>query len=141
MALDPKIIKESFEVAKPLADEVVAKFYEFLWTDYPESKALFEKVSMEDQKKALIGSLVFIVDHLEETEKVVKYLEDMGARHVNYGVETAHYGWVGSTLLKTFAHFFGEKWTPELKAQWTEAYTIISTTMQNGAAQVAKKAS
>jgi hemoglobin-like flavoprotein len=136
--LNPKMIKDSFELAKPIATQVVDKFYEFLFQDYPAAKPLFSKVEMEKQKKQLLTSLVFIVTNLENGPVLVDYLKKMGARHVAYGTDAAHYPLVGETLLKTFAFFFKEKWTPELKEQWSLAYGIIAKTMLEGA-QLAPK--
>jgi len=93
---------------------------------------------MESQKKALINSLVFIVDHLDSNDKLVHYLENMGERHVKYGTEAEHYDWVGDSLLSTFAHFFKDAWTKELKHQWTTAYGLIAETMLAGAARAKK---
>lgn len=133
MSLDINMIRSSFEKAKPIAGDVANKFYEFLFQDYPAAKGLFTDVNMAAQKKALINSLVYIVDHLEDGEKLTNYLKKMGSRHVNYGTEPEHYSWVGQSLLKTFAFFFGDEWTPELKSQWTQAYTFIAETMLEGA--------
>ncbi len=140
MAIDVNIIRQSFEKAKPIAGEVMNKFYENLWTDYPQSKALFDAADMEKQKKALTASLVYVVDHLDQTEKLVKYLKGLGARHNNYGTLDEHYDWVGGSLLKTFEFFFKSAWTDELKQQWTEAYGIIAQTMKDGAKEAKKAA-
>lgn len=137
MALNVELIRESFENVKPIADKVSDKFYEFLWGDYPPSKALFEDVKMETQKKALIGSLVFIVENVDNTDKLVPYLKEMGKRHVPYGTKEEHYPMVGGTLLKTFAHFFGDDWTEELNDAWSEAYGVITSVMLEGAAEYA----
>ena len=136
MSLNIELIRESFEKAKPIAGEVADKFYEFLWGDYSQSKALFEGVNMDKQKKALIGSLVFIVDNVDNAEKLVPYLHSMGERHTAYGTQKEHYAWVGQSLLKTFAHFFGEDWTKELEGEWIKAYNFIAETMMEGAAAV-----
>ena len=133
MSLNIQLIRDSFEKAKPIADKVADKFYEFLWTDYPAAKPLFEGVPMKGQKKALIGSLVYIVDHVDQADKLVPYLKSMGERHVKYGTQPEHYDWVGSSLLKTFAFFFGEEWTDELQNEWTDAYNFIAETMISGA--------
>lgn len=133
MSLNVELIRESFEQAKPIADQVADKFYEFLWGDYPVSKTLFESSNMKKQKKALIGSLVYIVDHVDQPDKLVPYLQKMGERHLGYGTQAEHYEWVGNSLIKTFAHFFGENWTAELEQEWTNAYIFIADTMQEGA--------
>lgn len=134
MSLNVELIRASFEQAKPIAGKVADKFYEILWGDYPASKALFEGVKMETQKKALLGALTFSVDNVDNPEKLVPYLKKMGSRHIAYGTEEEHYAWVGQSLLKTFAFFFGDDWTDELEAEWTTAYTFIAETMLEGAA-------
>lgn len=139
MSFDAKIIKSSFEVAKPIGKDVVNKFYEFLWTDYPAAKALFEKTNMDKQKGALLNSLVFIVDNVEKPDKLLPYLKQMGARHTQYGTQESHYDLVGASLLKTFAFFFKDKWTAELKQNWTAAYGVIAKTMIEGAREKLQK--
>ncbi len=134
MALNVKVIRDSFAIAKPIAAQVVSRFYEILWSDYPESKALFEHVDMKRQKVALVNSLVKIVDHIEEPEVLLPYLQDMGRRHVAYGAEFPHYDAVGASLIKTFAEFFGRDWTPELDSEWKAAFAFIATTMKSGVA-------
>ncbi|EQC50417.1 globin family protein [Bacteriovorax sp. DB6_IX] len=133
MSLDIQIIRDSFAQAKPIADQVADKFYEFLFTDYPAAKPLFENVNMESQKKQLMGGLSKIVDLLDQPEALTKYLKSSGQRHVKYGTKEEHYPLVGNTLIKTFAHFFGDAWTPELQQQWLMAYEFIANTMLQGA--------
>lgn len=132
MSFDPAVIEQSFEKAKPIANDIADKFYEILWTDYPQSKALFDGVDMDKQKRSLIGSLVFIVGHIRDAEKLKTFLVNMGVRHVKYGAKEEHMAWVGASLLKTFAHFFGDKWTDELAANWTAAYGVIAEFMNEG---------
>lgn len=134
MALNVQMIRDSFSIAKPIAPQVMDKFYELLFTDYPKLKPLFNESRMEQQKKALTMGLVFIVENLEQTENLSEYLRQSGKRHFGYGVKTEHYDMVGATLLKTFAHFFQEKWTAELKTEWTNAFGVIKTLMIEGAA-------
>jgi len=138
MKLDPQIIKKSFESAKPIANELVDYFYQTLFKDYPDSKSLFNDVNMDKQKKALITSLVFIVDNVDNPKNLIPYLEKMGGRHVSYGVDNRHYDWVGASLIRTFQYFFDENWTEELEKQWILAYTVIAETMKKGAEKVSK---
>ncbi len=135
-AINPKMLRDSFELARPHALKIVNRFYEILWTDYPVAQALFVSTDMVKQKHALVGSLAYIVDHLEDGSLLVSYLEKMGERHVRYGVEDPHYDMVGNSLLKTFAEAFGEAWTRELAEQWAIAVGFIAQTMRQGAARV-----
>ncbi len=132
MAFDPKIIEDSFEQAKPIASDVADKFYEILWADYPQSKALFEDANMDKQKVALMNSLTQVVDHIRDAEWLTNYLYQMGVRHMQYDTQPEHFEWVGASLLKTFAHFFADAWTDELQQNWLEAYQAIAGLMLPG---------
>lgn len=48
------------------------------------------------------------------------------------GVEREHCPMVGAALLETFAGFFGEKWTPDVKKEWTDACNAIAAMMYEG---------
>ena len=132
--LNPKIIKESFELIRPIAFEFVNEFYKVLFEKYPEAKPIFENVeNMEGQKRALAKSLETAVDNLENTDELVSFLKALGARHINYGVEEAHYPLVGDALLIAMESFFGDDWTEEVSAQWKKVYCTIAALMISGA--------
>jgi hemoglobin-like flavoprotein len=135
MGLNVDLIRESFEKAKPIAGKVADKFYEILWEDFPASQALFEDVDMKAQKKSLMAGLTMVVDNVDNTDKLVPYLKDMGKRHLKYGAVEEHYDWVGQSLIKTFSFFFGDDWTEELEGEWVTAYGVVSSLMLEGAAE------
>ena len=141
MSLDPNIIRESFEAAKPHVTQIIIKFYATLFEDYPASKGLFEKVDMPKQRAALAGAISYVVENLENTAKVVDFLKKAGARHISYGTEEEYYDWVGASLLKAFAAVLGDAWTPEYNNQWTAAYGVIANTMIEGAREANAKRS
>lgn len=134
---DLKVIRSSFAEAGKIADQVAEKFYEILWDDYPQSVALFEEVDMDQQKKALMGSLSFIVNNLEDTDKIVGFIKEMGRRHSAYGAQEEHFDWVGKSLIKTLAHFFGDNWTEDLEKNWVAAYGLIADVMNQGLQEAA----
>lgn len=135
MSLNVELIRKSFDMAKPIGMEVAEKFYEILWEDFPAVKAMFQGLDMQTQKRALMSSLTFVVDNVDNPEKLIPYLKSMGERHVKYGVEEEHYEWVGQSLLKTFVFFFEDNWTDELQDEWISAYNVVANTMQEGAAE------
>lgn len=135
MSLNIQIIRESFNAVKPHAQDVVDHFYSELFKNYPGVKPLFQKVDMKRQKSALIGSLVHIVDSLDNIDHLQDYLKKMGARHIRYGTLEEHYPAVGKTLIETLAYFFEDQWTAEVNAQWTMAVDFIAGAMIAGAQQ------
>ena len=133
MSLQAELLENSFDEVKPHADGFVSSFYENLFTAHPEAKPLFETTDMEAQKKKLLSSLVLVVDNLRKPDVLDGALRGLGARHVKYGALPEHYPLVGGALLAAFEQYLGEKWTPEVKQAWTDAYVAISEIMLDGA--------
>lgn len=67
---------------------------------------------------------------------MVPIIQDMGRRHVGYGVKPQHYDTVGEALLWTLDTGLGPAFTPEVKAAWTSAYTLLATVMKEAAEAV-----
>ncbi|MEM8673822.1 MAG: globin family protein [Cyanobacteria bacterium P01_G01_bin.67] len=131
--LQVELLEQSFEEIKPQADGFVSSFYENLFTANPEAKPLFDTTNMEEQKKKLLSSLVLVVENLRKPEVLDNALRGLGARHVKYGALPEHYPLVGSALLTTFEQYLGERWTPNTKQAWVDAYGAISEIMLDGA--------
>ena len=133
MALNVELLESSFQLVAPKGEELVSRFYERLFKKYPAVKPLFKKTSIKEQKKKLLASLVLVIQNIRRPEKLTPVLQDMGARHVGYGVQPAHYDAVGENLLAVLGEVAGSAWTPQVKQAWTEAYGAIKTIMLAGA--------
>ena len=133
MSLQVELLENSFDRIKPNANNFVASFYENLFTSNPEAKPLFEHTNMATQQKMLLSSLVMVVENLREPDVLDKALRGLGARHVKYGALPKHYPLVGGALLATFEQYLQDKWTPEVKQAWIDAYDAISKIMLDGA--------
>ena len=136
MSLQIEVLERSFAQLEPRLDEFGASFYQTLFSRYPEAEPLFASTDMSQQQHKLTASLVLVVDNLRNPEKLANALQSLGARHVAYGTQAAHYPLVGEVLLDTFADCFGPDWTPELKQAWTDAYAAITQLMLAGADQI-----
>jgi hemoglobin-like flavoprotein len=67
---------------------------------------------------------------LEDLPALVPVLQNLGTRHVGYGVEAQHYDVIGQALLDTLALGLGDAFTPEVKAAWEAVYAVVATTMK-----------
>lgn len=139
MNVNISLIRDSFNAVKPHADEFTEHFYHELFTRYPAAKALFARTNMPKQRKALAASLSHIVDYWDDREHLEDYLFKMGARHVKYSTEEAHFPLVAEALLATFEFFFEKQWTEELKGNWTGVYVFVQTHMLRGIEAARKK--
>jgi hemoglobin-like flavoprotein len=134
MAVDVETLEESFDLVAPQGDELMKKFYDNLFEAAPAVQPLFAHVDMEGQRQALLNMLVVLRESLRDLDDIVPDLEDLGARHVNYGAQAEYYPVVGEVLIGTMAEIAGDAWKPEYNAAWQEAYGVVQNVMLSGAA-------
>jgi hemoglobin-like flavoprotein len=127
------LVQESFRKVVPIAGTAADLFYDRLFTIAPEVKPMFP-ADMAEQKKKLIAMLATAVTNLHQVETILPAVENLGKRHVAYGVTPAHYEPVGAALLWTLEQGLGPDFTPPVKAAWTEAYMTLAGVMQGAAA-------
>jgi hemoglobin-like flavoprotein len=129
------LVRNSFALVEPIAPQAAALFYDHLFQADPSLRALF-RGDMVQQGASLMSMIGSAVQILDQPQKLTGVLQAMGRRHVAYGVRDAHYAPVGAALLLTLKQGLGEAFTPEVNEAWTTLYGVISTTMQDAAAQV-----
>jgi len=67
----------------------------------------------------------------------VPAVQEMGRRHVDYGVKDEHYDTVGEALIWTLGAGLKDDFTEDTKAAWIGVYTLVATTMKEAAAEKA----
>jgi hemoglobin-like flavoprotein len=130
-----KLVQDSFKKVVPIADTAANLFYDRLFVIAPEVRPLFPD-DLTEQKKKLIQMLATAVNNLHQVETIVSAVEDLGRRHVAYGVTAKHYEPVGAALLWTLEQGLGADFTPPVKTAWTETYMTLAGVMQKAAASV-----
>lgn len=134
--MDPesiRLVRMSFAELTPVSDLVANLFYERLFTLEPSLRLLFAE-DMGRQKRALMATLQFAVDHLDNEGELLPAVEHLGIRHASYGVVAEHYRIVGSALLWTLERSLALASTPEVLDAWAQAYEVLASTMQLSAA-------
>jgi hemoglobin-like flavoprotein len=129
------MVQDSFKKVVPIAGTAADLFYDRLFTIAPEVRSLFPD-DLAEQKKKLIAMLATAVTNLHQVEKIVPAVQELGKRHVGYGVTDKHYEPVGAALLWTLEKGLGPDFTPPLKAAWTETYMTLAGVMKAAAATV-----
>lgn len=127
-----EVIRTSFDLVAPQADELGRHFYATLFSIAPETRDLFP-VNMEVQRSRLLRALVHVVQMVDRPDELVPFLEQLGRDHRKFGVLGQHYDAVGVALLSAVAEFAGDDWTPEVERSWTEAYRIVAGAMRTAA--------
>ena len=131
-----KLVQDSFAKVVPIAGTAADLFYDRLFAIAPEVRSLFPN-DLTEQKKKLMQMIATAVTNLHQVDKIISAVEDLGPRHVGYGVTAKHYEPVGAALLCTLERGLGAAFTPPVKAAWTQTYMTLAGVMQKAAASVA----
>ena len=134
MPLDLTALETSFDLIAPRGDELVDTFYARLFAAAPAVRPLFDGIDLQRQKTMLLGALVLLRKSLRNLDPIVPKLREMGARHVAYGAEPAHYPVVGEVLIGAMAKVAGDAWEPRFAQAWETAFSVIAGAMIAGAA-------
>lgn len=137
--LTPKqieLVQTTWEQVVPISEQAAGLFYGRLFELDPNLKPLFS-TDIKEQGRKLMTMITAAVRGLSDLGKLVPVVEDLGRRHVGYGVKDSHYDTVGAALLWTLEKGLGAAFTAEVKEAWASVYTILATTMKNAAAKPA----
>ncbi len=134
------LVEHSFRMVVPVKDPAAALYYARLFEIDPSTRLLFARTDLKAQGAKLMAALGFVVGALRTPEPLLATVKELARRHVAYGVQERHYETVGAALLWTLEKGLGESFTPEVKAAWTAAYTLLAGVMMEAAREEARAA-
>ncbi len=127
------LVQESYKLVDPISEQAAALFYDRLFTIDPSARPLFHN-DMAAQGRALMGMLRVAVKGLSKLDTIVPAVQQLGVRHVGYGVRPEQYETVGAALIWTLEQGLGDAFTPQVREAWVAAYTVLAQTMKDAAA-------
>lgn len=136
--MNPKqitLVQNTFKLVQPIAETAADLFYNRLFELDSSLRPLFKR-DIKEQGKKLMQALAFVVKGLSKPETIIPVVQDLGRRHVHYGVEDAHYDTVGTAMLWTLEQGLGEAFTSEVEEAWAAAYGLLAHVMKEAAAEV-----
>jgi hemoglobin-like flavoprotein len=128
------LVQRSWRQVLPIADTAAELFYTRLFSLDPTIAPLF-KNDMKTQGRKLMAMIGTAVNGLSKLDSIVPAVQDLGRRHVKYGVKDQHYETVGAALLWTLEQGLGDAFTKDVKAAWTAVYGVLAGTMKEAAAK------
>ena len=126
------LVRNSWQQVVPIQDTAAQLFYGQLFALDPSLTGMF-KGDMAEQGRKLMTMLNSVVKNLDNLGVILQPIEELGHRHVAYGVTHAHYDTVGAALLWTLGQGLGAGFTPAVKDAWTEAYATLAGAMRQAA--------
>jgi hemoglobin-like flavoprotein len=127
-----KLIKLSFAPLIGRKLEAGKLFYQRLFEIAPDVKSMF-KSDINAQADKLMSTLGLVIANLQDAPTLVSMLENLGQKHVGYGVQEEHYDKVGAALLWTLEKMLGDAFTNEAKIAWSDLYQTAASVMRGTA--------
>ena len=134
-----EIVEESWAKAAALgADKVGVLLFKNIFTIAPEALQLFsfkdepdlyESLALKAHGIKVVTTVGTAVGLLRDLDTLVPVLQQLGTKHVNYGVIPAHYEIVGQALMLTLKMGLGDDYTEETEDAWRAIYGVVATTM------------
>lgn len=130
------LVRDSWAQVVPIADKAAELFYGRLFELNPSLKQMF-KGDMVEQGQKLMRMISIAVDNLDNLDNIVPMVQDLGVKHLEYGVKNSDYDTVGSALLWTLGQGLGDAFTVKVMAAWTDVYGLLASTMKDAAREAA----
>ncbi|MEU1039589.1 globin domain-containing protein [Streptomyces sp. NPDC005551] len=130
---DAVLIQRTMAEIGPVADKVTSYFYALLFVRHPDLRSLFP-AAMDTQRDRLLRALLTAAEHIDNTDVLVAYLQNLGRGHRKYGTRPEHYPAVGECLIGSLSRYASSVWDEQTEAAWVRAYTTISQVMIDAAA-------
>jgi hemoglobin-like flavoprotein len=130
------LVRKSFDRLRPLPRGTGQDFYETLFALDPSLRPLFS-TDVENQGAMFVVALGLALKGLDADADadVDSSLQELGRRHVLYGVKDIHFGTFREALLCMFAQRLGPDFTPEMAEAWRAAFDRISVVMKKAASE------
>ena len=114
-------------------DEIARALHEILRELDPETFALFQSGG-GDGRGCNVGLLLdLLVQANEDPRRLVPVAAELGRHHASAGVHHAHYHMAGVALLRALERLLGDAFSTEVRAEWLEAFTLVSALMERAA--------
>ena len=126
------LVKESWVKVLPISETAAELFYGKLFELDPGVRSMF-KGDMKEQGRKLMAILNTADNALDKLETIVPAIQEMGKRHVTYGVKDEHYETVGEALIWTLEAGLKDDFTKDTKTAWITVYTLVADTMKAAA--------
>jgi hemoglobin-like flavoprotein len=113
-----ELVQNSFNLVIPTLDSVAMTFYDRLFELDPSLRHMFQSPRAEQARK-LAHVFTVVVNGLSRPQQILSSVEELGRRHLIYGVRREHYATVGAALLWTLQTGLGDAFTSEVREAWT----------------------
>ncbi|CAN8097294.1 unnamed protein product [Discula destructiva] len=125
---ESQLVKSTIPFLREHGETVSSLVYSTLIKRHPELNNTLNVVHLKDGRLAQALTVVILrfASNINNVYELIPKLERISNKHCTLGVKPEHYPLLGSILIEAFQELMGPALTPETKAAWTKAYTILS---------------
>lgn len=120
-------IQVGYELIRPRISEFSQRFYDHLFGINPDFQKLFP-ADMTAQRVRFVQFWAATLGMLDRLDECEASFQQLGRRHISYGVRPADFAAVGQALLATLPEFL-QDYTPEDEVAWATLYGEVSAAM------------
>lgn len=126
-----ELVQSTWKQVIPISKTAPTLFYARLFELDPQLRALFPagERSMKAQHLKLMQMIHICVRGLDQLDRIVPAVQNLGRRHVGYGARNGDYDTVGVALLWTLEQGLGDAFDDEVKEAWASVYGVLAATM------------
>lgn len=129
-------VKNTWAKIVPISDKAMKLLYEKVFELDPPLQPLFTG-DMTEQGRKIMSMIDTVINSLDRHNAVTPAVEEMGQRHLKYGVKDKDYDTLGTALLWTLETCLGKEFIPEIKEAWTYIYDELAHAMKSAATMAA----
>ncbi|MBL1320559.1 MAG: PAS domain-containing protein [Methylophaga sp.] len=126
---DIELVEESIAALSSKSEALAARFYERMFSEYPEVKSVFDGVSKSGQQKNMLASLELLVQNLRKPEILNDYLFSISVMHIDHSGTAEHYPLFAENLLAVLAEISDDLWKKEFEQAWQNTLNKVVTIM------------
>lgn len=119
------LIQSSFHRLIDRFDETADLFFEYLFELEPGFRQLFRENSRVQGRK-LMKMILTVVNGLNHPQHVAAQMQQLGARHIHYGVDSAYFAIMGQALMWTLQAKLGEHFDEPTHAAWDYLFQMMA---------------
>jgi nitric oxide dioxygenase len=123
-----EIVKSTVPVLEKYGQDITKRFYELMFKAHPELLNIFNHTNQKigRQQTALANAVYAAAVYIDQLDKIIPVVKQIGHKHRSIGIKPEHYPIVGEYLLLAIKDVLKDAATDEIIHAWAEAYGIIA---------------
>jgi NAD(P)H-flavin reductase/hemoglobin-like flavoprotein len=132
---DAELVRASFATLSNRSDSVARLVYATLFAIDPPTRDLFLP-TMTAQRGRFVAALAHLLGRVDDPDRLVPFLAQLGRDHRKLGVHTEQYASAGAALVTSVRRHCGDRWDDDLERAWTRTCRTVGETMSTAARTV-----